>query len=173
MQTDRSHSLSMPADSEFDTSAIAHAYRTGVNAAELDALAQAISRLARDGSTVLPATLATDFKDMRDLGYVELSAPVGSEKINVTLLCPGALLSSYFWSVWVPRYLLDRSLKASVRPLLNPCSKTQHCTVVFRIPGGRDTARQFLTDISAQFPGNEPEIIAITMSNALEATNEH
>lgn len=166
MQNKRSPLETVPADAEFDTSAIAHAYRAGVNATELDALAQVINRLARDGSTVAPASLEADLEGMRELGYVTLSSPQ-HERIDVTLLCPGALLSCYFWSVWVPRHLLDRSLKASVRPLLNPCSNTQHCTVVFRIPSGRDTARNFLADISTKFPGSEPEIIAIKMGNAL------
>ncbi|MFC6301787.1 hypothetical protein GNF76_13245 [Pseudomonas sp. CCM 7893] len=92
---------------------------------------------------------------------------IKASQITVTLLCPSALLLSYFWSVWIPRYLLDRSLKASVRPLLNASSKTQHCTVVFRLPVGRDTARQFLTDIGEKYPGSNPEIIALAIGNAL------
>ncbi|NNA96953.1 hypothetical protein [Pseudomonas gessardii] len=166
MQTDHGSFQTVPADAEFDMSAIAHAFRAGVNATELDALAQVINRLARDGSTVAPASLEADLKGIRELGYIALSSPI-NEKLTVTLLCPGALLSSYFWSVWIPRHLLDRSLKATVRPLLNPSTRTQHCTVVFRIPSGREIARQFLTDISAKFPGLEPEIIAIKMGNAL------
>ena len=126
-----------------------------------------ISRLARDDSTVVPASMQADLTELQELGYVELS-PTASGTVSVNLLCPGALLSSYFWSVWVPRHLLDRALKVSVLPYLDAQSEVQHCTVVFRIPGSREATREFLTDLSSKFPGHEPEIITIQVGNGLE-----
>ena len=136
-----------------------------MNAFELDAIAQVISRLARDDSTVVPASMQADLTELQELGYVELS-PTTSGTVSVNLLCPGALLSSYFWSVWVPRHLLDRALKVSVLPYLDAQSEVQHCTVVFRIPGPREATREFLTDLSTKFPGHEPEIIAIQVGKS-------
>src|SRR3990167_7264341 len=101
------HFPSIPASVPFDASAVAHAHRVGVNAFELDAIAQVISRLARDDNTVVQASMQADLTELQELGYVELS-PTTSGTVSVNLLCPGALLSSYFWSVWVPRHLLDQ-----------------------------------------------------------------
>jgi len=158
---------SIPASVPFDASAVAHAHRVGVNVFELDAIAQVISRLARDDNTVVPASMEADLTELQELGYVELS-PTTSGTVSVNLLCPGALLSSYFWSVWVPRHLLDRALKVSVLPYLDAHSEVQYCTVVFRIPGSREATREFLTDLGTKFPGHEPEIIAIQVGNGLE-----
>ncbi|WWL46320.1 hypothetical protein V5O39_00480 [Pseudomonas parakoreensis] len=45
--------------------------------------------------------------------------------------------------------------------------EAHHCTVVFRIPGSRETAREFLTDLATQYPGCTPEIVAIQAGDAL------
>jgi hypothetical protein len=160
------HFPTIAAGAEFDQSALVHAHRTGVNAVELDLLSQVISRLARDHSTVVPAAMKTDLVEMECLGYLQLT-PTSAGTLSVALLCPGPLLSNYFWSVWVPRHLFDCSLKIGVLPNLPANSEAQHCTVVFRIPGEREASRLFLTDLSTKFPGHDPEIIAIEAGNRL------
>ncbi len=45
---------SIHAGAVFEASAVAHAHKSGINPVELDALAQAIGRLARDHTTVVP-----------------------------------------------------------------------------------------------------------------------
>ena len=58
-------------------------------------------------------SMREDLLEFEKLGYVELTN-TPSATITVELLCAGALLSSYFWSVWVPRYLQCCSLKVAV-----------------------------------------------------------
>lgn len=154
------------ADAAFEASALVHAHRSGVNATELDALAQSINRLARDHSTVVPASMEAVLAEFEQLGYVTLS-PTPCRTLSVELLCPSALLSTYFWSIWVPRHLYANALKVAVIPLLDDRQEAQHCTVVFRIPGTREAAREFLADLTTQFPGLAPEIVAVQAGNAL------
>lgn len=162
---------SIPANVPFDASAVAHAHRVGVNAFELDAIAQVISRLTRDDSTVVPASMQADLTELQDLGYVELS-PTTSGTVSVNLLCPGALLSNYFWSIWIPRHFQRCALQKAVMPKLEPGAEVQHCTVVFRIPGSREATRYFLNDLGTKYPGDKTEIIAIQAGNALVGSED-
>ncbi|SFY07897.1 putative protein CP11 [Azotobacter vinelandii] len=158
----------IPADAPFQQSAVAHAHRVGVNAVELDAISQAITRLVRYHSTVIPATLQNEFREFEELDYID-TVPTNAGTLEVSLRVPGALLSSYFWSVWVPRYLFGCSLKVTVIPCLPLEDEVQHCTVVFRIPGTREASREFLTDLATRYSGQapEPEIVAIQAGDAL------
>lgn len=157
---------SIQASAGFETSAVVHAHKTGVNPVELDALAQAIGRLARDHSTVVSESMRGDLREFENLGYVEL-VNTTSATVTVELLCAGALLSSYFWSVWVPRHLLNCSLKVAVMSHLQHPAQVQHCSVVFRVPGSREATRQFLHELGTKFPGDQAEIIAIQAGNVL------
>lgn len=156
----------IPAGSPFVSSTVAHAHSLGVNAVELEALAQVISRLARDHSTVVTACMKPDLQELEDLGYIVM-APTTSGTVSVELVCAAALLSNYFWAVWVPRYLNTCSLKVAVMAHLEPHLDVQHCTVVFRIPGPREATGEFLTDLGAKFPDHQPEIIAIQVGNVI------
>lgn len=49
-----------------------------------------------------------------------------------------------------------------------PEKDVQHFTVVFRIPGPREATGKFLTDLSARFSDQQPEIVAIQAGNVLE-----
>lgn len=157
---------SIQAGEVFEASAVVHAHKTGVNPVELDALAQAVGRLTRDHSTVVPMSMREDLLEFQKLGYVELADTL-SATITVELLCAGALLSSYFWSVWVPRHLQSCSLKVAVMAHLQPPAPVQHCTVVFRVPGSREATRNFLHELGSKFPGDQAEIIAIQAGNVL------
>ncbi|MDE2035105.1 MAG: hypothetical protein KGI95_18740, partial [Pseudomonas sp.] len=64
---------SIHADAGFEASAVVHAHKTGINPVELDALAQAIGRLARDHSTVVPLSMRGDLLEFQKLGYIEVS----------------------------------------------------------------------------------------------------
>lgn len=154
------------ADAEFNQSALVHAHRVGVNAVELDLLSQAITRLVRDHSTIVPGAMCDNFAEMENLGYVRLT-PTSSGTLEVALQCPGPLLSNYFWSVWVPRHLFECSMKVTVLPRLDEDAIAQYCTVAFRIPGDREAARFFLMDLGSKYPGHDPEIIAIQAGNQL------
>jgi hypothetical protein len=166
MQSDAKLFPSIQASESFETSAVVHAHKSGINPVELDAIAQAIGRLARDHSTVVPMSMREDLLEFKKLGYVEL-IDTPSATITVELLCAGALLSSYFWSVWVPRHLQSCSLKVAVMSHLQHPAEVQHCSVVFRVPGSREATRQFLHDLGTKFPGDQAEIIAIQVGNAL------
>lgn len=157
---------SIHAGAVFEASAVAHAHKSGINPVELDALAQAIGRLARDHSTVVPMSMREDLLEFEKLGYVELTN-TPSATITVELLCAGALLSSYFWSVWVPRYLQCCSLKVAFMSHLQHPAEVQHCSVVFRVPGAREATRHFLHELGTKFPGDQAEIIAIQTGNVL------
>lgn len=166
MTNDRMPFPAISADAPFEASSLVHAHRSGVDAVELDTLAQAIIRLVRDHSTVVPASMETVLAEFVQLGYLILS-PTSHETISVVLKRPGALLSTYFWSVWVPRHLFANALKVAVAPQLDDRKEAQHCTVVFRIPGAREATLEFLADLSSQFPGLTPEIVAVQVGNAL------
>ncbi|UMZ10601.1 hypothetical protein I9018_24385 [Pseudomonas sp. MPFS] len=56
--------------------------------------------------------MCDNFAEMENLGYVRLT-PTSSGTLEVALLCPGPLLSNYFWSVWVPRHLFECSMKVN------------------------------------------------------------
>lgn len=154
------------ATANFDESAVVHAHNTGINPVEMDALAQVIGRLARDHSTVVPVSMQKELQEFEQLGYLTLADTTGMT-LTVELLCSGALLSSYFWSVWVPRHLHDCSLKVVVMSHLPYLDEEQHCSVVFRVPGSREARRHFLHDLITQFSGKHAEIIAIQAGNAL------
>lgn len=156
----------IPATAPFDQSALAYAHQLGVNAVELDAMALVISRLARDENTVAPKLLQEDLLSLQELGYVDIE-PTNHDTLAVTRLGPAGLLSAYFWSVWVPRHLLDRSLKVAVLPHVPAQGDSQHCTVVFRVPGAREETRAFLGDLCSKYPGRAPEIVAIQVGNQL------
>ncbi|MCF4988761.1 hypothetical protein GIW56_02515 [Pseudomonas gessardii] len=157
---------SIQARAGFEASAVVHAHKTGVNPVELDSLAQAIGRLARDHSTVVSESMRGDLREFENLGYIEL-VNTTSATVTVELLCASALLSSYFWSVWVPRHLLSCSLKVAVMSHLQHPAQVQHCSVVFRVPGSREATRQFLHELGTKFPGDQAEIIAIQAGNVL------
>lgn len=157
---------SIQASAGFEASAVVHAHKTGINPVELDAIAQAIGRLARDHSTVVSESMRGDLREFENLGYIEL-VNTTSATVTVELLCASALLSSYFWSVWVPRHLLSCSLKVAVMSHLQHPAQVQHCSVVFRVPGSREATRQFLHELGTKFPGDQAEIIAIQAGNVL------
>ncbi|MDZ4020689.1 hypothetical protein [Pseudomonas sichuanensis] len=170
MQIERPYP-SIPAIANTDQSALAFAHQSGVNAVWLDALGQVVSRLTQFGETTVPVELNEALQELAELQYIELeSSDAGT--LAATLVGQAALLTNYFWSVWVPRHLLRCGLKVAVTPHLACAQHEAHyCTVVFRIPGARDVAREFLTDLATQYPGNNPEIVAIQAGNAL-ATEE-
>ncbi|WP_300726941.1 hypothetical protein [Pseudomonas sp.] len=154
------------ATADFEDSAVVHAYNAGINPVEMDALAQVIGRLARDHSTVVPASMKKELQAFEQLGYLALANTTGAT-LTVELLCNGALLSSYFWSIWVPRHLHNCSLQVVVMSHLPYSEEAQHCSVVFRVPGSRDARRQFLHDLITRFSGEQAEIIAVQAGNAL------
>lgn len=158
---------SIPAIANTDQSALAFAHQSGVNAVWLDALSQVVSRLTQFGETTVPVELNEALQELAQLQYVELESH-DAGTVAATLLGQPALLTNYFWSVWVPRHLLSCGLKVAVTPhLTSSVDEAHHCTVVFRIPGSRDTAREFLTDLATQYPGCTPEIVAIQAGHAL------
>ncbi|WP_425928616.1 hypothetical protein [Pseudomonas sp. NyZ201] len=150
-----------------DQSALAFAHRSGVNAVWLEALGQVVSRLTQFGEATVPVELNEALQELARLKYIELESDCAGT-LAATLLGQPALLTNYFWSVWVPRHLLSCGLKVAVTPhLTNSVDEANHCTVVFRIPGSRETAREFLTDLATQYPGCTPEIVAIQAGDAL------
>ncbi|MCI1021400.1 hypothetical protein HWD96_04065 [Pseudomonas putida] len=158
---------SMPAIADTDQSALAFAHQSGVNAVWLDALGQVISRLTQFGETMVPVELNEALQELARLQYLELESH-DAGTLAATLLSQPALLINYFWCVWVPRHLLSCGLKVAVTPhLTSSVEEAHHCTVVFRIPGSRETAREFLTDLATQYPGCTPEIVAIQAGDAL------
>lgn len=161
----------IPATAPFDQSALVHAHQIGVNAIELDALALVINRLTRDESTVAPLHLQEHLLSLQELGYVDLE-PTNHDTLEVSRRGAAGLLSAYFWSVWVPQYLLERSLKVSVLPLSPAHVDTQHCTVVFQVLGGREATREFLTDLCSNYPDRNPEIITIQVGNHLQPNHD-
>ncbi|OLU25466.1 hypothetical protein BVH03_17575 [Pseudomonas sp. PA15(2017)] len=161
----------IPASASFQQSALVYANQVGVNAVELDAMALVINRLSRDKSTVAPLLLQEDLRSLQEQGYIDLE-PTNHETLAVTRLCPTGLLSAYFWSIWVPRHLLDRSLKVAVLPHVPDQGGSQHCTVVFRVPGAREETRQFLSDLCCKYPDRTPEIIAIHVGNRLQRNQD-
>jgi len=157
----------IPAIAGTEQSALAFALQSGLNATWLDALSQVVSRLSQFGQTVAPVELAEPLQELERLQYIEVESSTTSG-ITVSLLCQPALLMNFFWSVWVPKHLLACGLKVAVAPQLHsPQGDTHHCTVVFRIPGSREAAREFLTDLATQYPGSTPEIVAIQAGHAL------
>lgn len=166
MQTEQDYpSISAVASAE--QSALAFAHQSGLNATWLDALSQVISRLSQFGQTVAPVELAEPLRELERLQYIEIET-ITSNGITVSLLGQPALLTNYFWSIWVPKHLLASRLKVAITPHLDSAQgDAHHCTVVFRIPGSREVTREFLTDLATQYPGNSPEIVAIQAGNVL------
>jgi hypothetical protein len=157
----------IPAIVSAEESALAYAHHSGLNAIWLDAVAQVIYRLAQYGQTVASSELKEPLLDLARLGYLEVELS-NSGTFAVSLLRQPALLTNYFWSVWVPHHLLSNGLKVAVMPRLSSAQEdAHHCTVVFRIPGSREAAREFLTDLATQYPGCTPEIVAIQAGDAL------
>ncbi|AXQ49803.1 hypothetical protein [Pseudomonas monteilii] len=113
--------------------------------------------------------LAEPLQELERLQYIEVET-ITSNGITVSLLGQPALLTNYFWSIWVPKHLLACGLKVAITPHLDSAQgDAHHCTVVFRIPGSREATREFLTDLATQYPGNSPEIVAIQAGNVLSA----
>lgn len=166
MQTEQDYpSISAVASAE--QSALAFAHQSGLNATWLDALSQVISRLSQFGQTVAPVELAEPLRELERMQYIEVETCTTSG-VTVSLLGQPALLTNYFWSVWVPKHLLACGMKVAVAPHLHSAQDdAHHCTVVFRIPGSREAAREFLTDLASQYPGSNPEIVAIQAGHAL------
>lgn len=128
-----------------------------------------LSRLSQFGQTVAPVELAEPLQELERLQYIEVET-ITSNGITVSLLGQPALLTNYFWSIWVPKHLLACGLKVAITPHLDSAQgDAHHCTVVFRIPGSREATREFLTDLATQYPGNSPEIVAIQAGNVLSA----
>ena len=168
MQTDQAYP-SISATASTEQSALAFAQQSGLNATWLDALSQVISRLSQFGQTVAPVELAEPLRELERMQYIEVETCTTSG-VTVSLLGQPALLTNYFWSVWVPNHLLACRLKVAITPHLHSAQgDAHHCTVVFRIPGTREAAREFLTDLATQYPGNSPEIVAIQAGNVLSA----
>jgi len=158
---------SIPAIASTEQSALAFAHQSGLNATWLDALSQVISRLNQFGQTIAPVELAEPLRELERLQYIEVESRSASG-ITVSLLGQPSLLTNYFWSVWVPKHLLACGMKVAVAPHLHSArDDAHHCTVVFRIPGPREAAREFLTDLATQYPGSTPEIVAIQAGHAL------
>ncbi|ETK13599.1 MULTISPECIES: hypothetical protein [Pseudomonas] len=166
MQTEQAYPT-IPAIASTEQSALAFAHQSGVNAVWLDALGQVVSRLTQFGETTVPVELNEVLHEIAQQQYIQLeSSDAGT--LTATLLGQPTLLTNYFWSVWVPRHLLSCGLKVAVTPHLPTTQdEAQHCTVVFRIPGPRETAREFLTVLATQYPGCSPEIVAIQAGDAL------
>ncbi|MGJ3439058.1 hypothetical protein AAZU54_03525 [Pseudomonas sp. Je.1.5.c] len=157
----------IPAIASAEQSALAFAHQAGLNATWLDALSQVISRLSQFGQTVAPVELAEPLRELERMKYIEVETCTTSG-VTVSLLGQPALLTNYFWSVWVPKHLLACGIKVAVAPHLHSAQDdAHHCTVVFRIPGSREAAREFLTDLASQYPGSTPEIVAIQAGHAL------
>jgi hypothetical protein len=157
----------IPAIAGTEQSALAFAHQSGLNATWLDALSQVVSRLSQFGQTIAPVELAEPLDELERLQYIEVE-PCTTNGLAISLLGQPALLSNYFWSVWVPKHLLTCGLKVAVAPQLHPAQgNAHHCTVVFRIPGSREAAREFLTELATQYPGSSPEIVAIQAGHAL------
>jgi len=170
VQTERTYP-SIPAIAGAEQSALAFAHQSGLNAIWLNALSQVVSQLIVFGQTVAPAELNDPLQELAHLQYIEVES-CDSGTLAVSLLGSPAQLSSYFWSVWVPHHLLSSGFKVAVAPHLGSAEcDAHHCTVVFRIPGSREAAREFLTELATQYPGSSPEIVAIQAGNAL-ATEE-
>ncbi|KKK07971.1 hypothetical protein FYM84_11235 [Pseudomonas sp. CAH-1] len=166
MQAEQIYPL-IPAIATTDQSALAFAHQSGVNAVWLEALSQVVSRLTQFGGTTVPVELNEALQELAQLQYVELESH-DAGTLAATLLGQPAMLTNYFWSVWVPRHLLSCGLKVAVTPhLTSSVDEAHHCTVVFRIPGSREAAREFLTDLATQYPGCTPEIVAIQAGDAL------
>lgn len=166
MQTEQAYPT-IPAIASTEHSALAYAHQSGLNAVWLDAVVQVISRLTQYGQTVAPSELKEPLQELAQLEYLEVELS-DSGTLAVSLLGQPALLTNYFWSVWVPHHLLSNSLKVAVVPRLSSAQEdAHHCTVVFRIPGTREAAREFLTDLATQYPGCTPEIVAIQAGDAL------
>ncbi|WP_256671437.1 hypothetical protein [Pseudomonas sp. EMN2] len=166
MQTERTYP-SIPANASAEHSVLAFAHQSGLNAVWLNALSQVVSHLLMFGQTVAPAELSEPLQELARLQYIEVESN-DSGTLTVSLSGSPALLTNYFWAVWIPRHLLSSGLKVAVAPHLSPAENdAHHCTVVFRIPGAREAAREFLTDLATQYPGNSPEIVAIQAGNAL------
>jgi hypothetical protein len=153
---------------EFKNSAFTYAHEHGIDGIELDGIAQAIQRLAKHSSTVITKHQARALASMKDLGYVRFSDTVQGT-VEIELMAPGALLSSYFWSVWVPHFLQARGYQTLVMPFLAPDQDVQHCTVAFQITGSREATRLFLADIAERFNDvREAEITHIQAGNLFE-----
>lgn len=171
MPTERDYP-SIHASTSAEQSALAFSHRSGLNATSLNELSQVIYRLAQFGQTMVSPELSEPLQELVHLEYIEVESWAAGG-LAVSLLAQPALLTNYFWSVWVPRHLLSAGLKVTVMPHLPPGQEGQgeenHCTVVFRIPGSREATREFLTDIATQYPGSTPEIVAIQAGNALRA----
>ncbi|QCI14057.1 hypothetical protein E6B08_23115 [Pseudomonas putida] len=166
MQTEQAYP-SIPAIAGTEQSALAFAHQSGLNAIWLEALSLVISRLNQFGQTVAPVELTEPLQELERLQYVEVETCTSSG-VSVSLLGQPALLTNYFWSVWVPKHLLGCGLKVAVAPHPHSAQdNAHHCTVVFRIPGSREAAREFLTDLATQYPGSSPEIVAIQTGHAL------
>jgi hypothetical protein len=166
MQTEQIYP-SIPAIADTSHSALAFAHQSGVNAVWLDALSQVVSRLTQFRETTVPVELSEALHEFAQLQYIELEKR-DAGTLAAALLGQPALLTNYFWSVWVPRYLLSCGLKVAVTPhLTGPQDETHYCTVVFRIPGPREAAREFLTELATQYPSCSPEIVAIQAGDVL------
>lgn len=136
--------------SDFEHSVTAYAHRRGINADELDALAQGVQRLVKYHSTVVTKSVASALQPMADLGYFELT-PTTQGTFLLELLVAGSLVTAYFWSVLIPHHFQSCSYQVAVMPNLVPMAEVQHCSVVFQIQGARETTRQFLTDLAHRF----------------------
>lgn len=138
------------ASQPFPESVVAFAQRQGVLSVELDQMAQAISRLNRNDSTILPGGFAEDFRLMEQLGYVQIEQTVPSQ-IIVHRTSSAPLLLNYFWSVWVPAYYKSRPYLLSVAKGLNDGGEENFCTAVFRVPGDRSAVQTFVLDLATKF----------------------
>lgn len=156
------------AESGFQDSVFAYAHHRGVDVHDLDTTVLAVQRLLKHSSTVVTKRQAEAFTDMKGLGYIDL-IPTEQDTYLIELKAPSGMLSSYFWSVWIPHYLQSRGYQVSVMPHLQPAAQVQHCTVVFRIPGPKESSRQFLSDLANKFTDmSEAEIIHLQAGNAFE-----
>lgn len=64
-------------------------------------------------------------------------------------------------------YEVDELVDVHERTFLRPEKGGQHCSVVFRVPGSQDAMRQFVHELGILFPGDQAEVIALRVGNAL------
>ncbi|WP_313452904.1 hypothetical protein [Pseudomonas rhodesiae] len=50
---------------------------------------------------------------------------------------------------------------------LEPSTESRHCSVVFRLPGTHEAMRRFVYELGILFPGDQAEVIAFRVGNAL------
>ena len=153
-------------------SAMALAYRLGINAIELSQMADAIYKLALYPSTFVAPGHAGNFQQLEALGYVEVATEAAM--LQVCRICAPGLLLNYFWSVWVPDYFASRHNQVIEQS--NTCGGTQEhfMTVVYRLNGDRHATRTFLLELAENIAETRhADIVHVRAGNALQIWRKH